>query len=64
MASQNPIQYDGWWVELNTLFRTTDVRKSNPEQVQIDNMNMVYDYFIAQGWTPNAIAGMLGNMMV
>jgi hypothetical protein len=64
MASQNPIQYDGWWVELNVLFRTTDVRQSTPEQVQIENMNKVYDYFIAQNWTPNAIAGMLGNMMV
>ena len=64
MASVNPIEYDGWWVELNTYFTTTDVRIYQPEQVQIDNMNKVYDYFIALGWTPNAIAGMLGNMMV
>lgn len=64
MASVNPQQYDGWWVELNTYFRTTDVRIYEPEQVQIDNMNLVYNFFISQGWTPNAIAGMLGNMMV
>lgn len=64
MASVNPTQYDGWWVELGTYFRTTDVRIYKPEQVQIDNMNLVYDYFIARGWTANAIAGMLGNMMV
>ena len=64
MASVNPTQYDGWWVELNTYFQTTDVRVYQPERVQIDNMNMVYNYFIALGWTPNAIAGMLGNMMV
>ena len=64
MASQNPELYDGWWVELNRLFQTTDVRISDPEPVQIANMNKVYNYFIAQGWTPNAIAGMLGNMMV
>lgn len=64
MASRNPIRYDGWWVELNANFRTTDVRQSTPEQVQIDNMNLVYDYFRRRGWTPNAIAGMLGNIMV
>jgi len=64
MASQNPTRYDGWWVELNIRFDTTDVRITPPEQVQIDNMNLVYDYFIRQNWTPNAIAGMLGNMMV
>lgn len=64
MASQNPILYDGWYVELNRLFQTTDVRISQPERVQIQNMNTMYNYFIAQGWTPNAIAGMLGNVMV
>lgn len=64
MASQNPIQYDGWWVELNTYFRTTDVRVYQPEQVQIENMQRVHDYFTTKGWTANSIAGMLGNMMV
>ena len=64
MASQNPTHYDGWWVELNIDFQTTDVRQFTPEQVQIDNMNLVYDYFRRQNWTSNAIAGMLGNMMV
>lgn len=56
--------YDGWYVELNVYWRTTDVRIYDPSDEQIYNMNKVYDYFIAQGWTPNAIAGMLGNMMV
>lgn len=57
-------QYDGWNVELNTLWYTTDVRNHDPSDAQIYNMNKVFDYFIAQGWTTNAIAGMLGNMMV
>lgn len=57
-------QYDGWNVELNTYWRTTDVRIYDPSDAQIFNMNKVYDYFINKGWTPNAIAGMLGNMMV
>ena len=43
MASQNPELYDGWWVELNVYFRTTDVRVYDPEDVQIYNMNNVYD---------------------
>lgn len=57
-------EYDGWKVELNTYWRTTDVRIYDPSEAQIFNMNKVYDYFINLGWTPNAIAGMLGNMMV
>lgn len=64
MASVNPQQYDGWWVELNVLFRTTDARFFEPERVQIENMRKVYSFFIKQGWTRNAIAGMLGNIMV
>ena len=57
-------QYDGWNVELNVYWRNTDVRIYDPSDAQIYNMNKVYDYFINKGWTPNAIAGMLGNMMV
>ena len=64
MASNNPTKYDGWWVELNTLFNTTDVRIGTPENVQIENMNKVHRYFSSKGWTHNAISGMLGNMMV
>ena len=56
--------YDGWKVDLNHLFLTTDVRVLPPSQSQIYNMNKVYDYFTDLGWTPNSIAGMLGNMMV
>lgn len=65
MSSINPIQYDGWWVELNQPFDTTDVRIVDPEPVQIANMNKVYQYFVQRkGWTPNSVAGMIGNMMV
>ena len=64
MSSINPTQYDGWWVELNQYWATTDVRHGTPEQVQVANMNLFYDYFTALNWTPNCIAGMLGNIMV
>lgn len=64
MASIDPIQYGGFWVELNQLFRTTDVRIYEPEPVQIDNMRLIIQYFRGLDWTDNAIAGMLGNIMV
>ena len=64
MPSVNPVMYDGFYCELAHYFRTTDVRIYDPERVQIYNMNVIYDFFIQQGWTPNAISGMLGNMMV
>lgn len=28
----------------------------------LDNARYIYNYFIAKGWTPNAICGMLGNI--
>ena len=61
-----PVQdYDGWKVNLNVRFQTTDVRIYDPDRNQIFNMNLVYDFFVKQqGWTPNAVAGMLGNIMV
>ena len=64
MPSVNPVMYDGFYCELAQYFRTTDVRIYDPERVQIYNMNVIYDFFIQQGWTANAISGMLGNMMV
>lgn len=64
MASSNPIKYKNYWVELNVLFSTTDVRITPPEHVQIENMNTIHRFFRNLGWTHNAISGMLGNLMV
>lgn len=64
MPSQNPFKYNDWWVELNVYFQTTNVNIYPPEQVQYENMQLVMRYFLDKGWTRNAIAGMLGNMMV
>lgn len=64
MASSNPILIDGFWCELNVYFSSTDVRILDPEQVQIDNMNVIHSFFRKKGWTHNAISGMLGNLMV
>lgn len=64
MASVDPEQYGAFWCELGVYFRTTDVRVYEPEPVQIENMRLINEYFHGEGWTGNAIAGMLGNIMV
>lgn len=57
--------YDGWYVEKGRYyFRTTDVSIYQPGDYQKYNIELIYQYFSAQGWTLNAIAGMIGNMMV
>lgn len=45
-------------------FRTTDVRVYEPGEYQKHNILKIYEYFNNLGWTLNAIAGMIGNMMV
>lgn len=57
--------YDGWYVNKGRYyFKTTDVNVYEPGDYQKYNIKLIYDYFSAQGWTLNAIAGMIGNMMV
>lgn len=57
--------YDGWYFEGGRVyFRTTDVNVYQPGDYQKTNILNIYNYFTAQGWTVNAIAGMVGNMMV
>ena len=57
--------YYDWYVDKGrTYFKTTDVDVYDPGDYQKHNMLKVYNYFTAQGWTVNAISGMLGNMMV
>ena len=63
--SVNPVLIDGWYIDdSNVIYQTTDIRSIAPEDVQIYNMNVMYRYFISAGWTANAIAGMIGNVMV
>ena len=53
--------YDGYWVSANQY----DVGPSSgtPSSKQKDNVDLIYSTFHALGWTDNAIAGMVGNMM-
>lgn len=57
-----PEQYNGWWVSSDQHLGTSDT--SRISDMQKWNAKKVYDYFTAQGWTKNAIAGMLGNFQV
>ena len=53
--------YNGWYVSANQY----DVGPSsgNPTNYQKHNVDIIYGIFHALGWTDNAIAGMVGNMM-
>ena len=57
--------YNDWYFDGgHVYFRTTDVNVYEPGDYQKHNMVKIYNYFSALGWTLNAIAGMIGNMMV
>lgn len=53
--------YNGWYISANQY----DVGPSygTPSSYQEHNVDIINSTFTALGWTPNAIAGMLGNMM-
>lgn len=57
--------YYDWYIDKgHKYFRTTDVNIYQPGDYQKHNMVKIYNYFSAYGWTLNAIAGMIGNIMV
>ena len=59
------VLYNDWYFDGgHVYFRTTDVNIYQPGDYQKHNILKIYNYFTAQGWTLNAIAGMIGNMMV
>ena len=51
----NVEQYNGYWI-------ATDVYLA--QQKRDENAKLVWDYLINLGWTPEAVAGILGNMDV
>ena len=51
----NVEQYNGYWI-------ATDVYLA--QQKRDENAQLVWDYLINLGWTPEAVAGILGNMDV
>lgn len=55
-----PELINNWWLTTDTHLGTSDT--SGVTDKQKTNATNVYNYFIAQGWSLSAIAGMLGNM--
>lgn len=55
----NPTLVNGWYM-------ATDSRiggwSGTPSQMQLDNANIIRSFFLNEGWTLNAICGMLGCM--
>lgn len=51
---------------VNGFYMSTDTRlggwSGTPSQMQIDNANIIRSFFLNEGWTLNAICGMLGCM--
>lgn len=55
----NPTLVNGWYMATNT---TIGGWSGTPSQMQIDNANIIRSFFLNEGWTLNAICGMLGCM--
>lgn len=55
----NPTLVNGWTLSTDT---TIGGWSGNPSQNQIDNANIVRSFFLNEGWTLEAICGMLGCM--
>ena len=57
-----PVVYNGFVIATDTRIGSYSVQQQTPSQYQLDNANCIKSFFIAQGWTLEAICGMLGNM--
>ena len=56
----NKTLINDWWMSTDTLMGSTNT--SNVTSEMIHNATKVMSYFRNDGWTDNAIAGMMGNM--
>ena len=56
------VLYNGFYISSDQHLGTSDTSGITNEQV--NNARQIMIYFLNQGWTKNAIAGMLGNMQV
>lgn len=56
----NKTLINDWWMSTDTLMGSTNT--SNVTSEMIHNATKVMAYFRNDGWTDNAIAGMMGNM--
>lgn len=54
--------YNGFYISSDQHLGTSDTSGITAEQ--LNNARMIMQFFLAQGWTKNAVSGMLGNMQV
>lgn len=59
MAVDNPVLFNDYWVYLRFSMGSTHL---NPNDKQKHNATKIYDALRSQGYTPQAAAGILGNM--
>lgn len=57
-----PTLINGWYISTDQRIGPWSVNTSTPTQAQLDNANIIRSFFINEGWTINAICGMLGCM--
>ena len=58
----NPIQYNDFYIATDQRIGSYSVDTETPSAMQLNNANIIKSFFIDQGWTLQAICGMLGNM--
>ncbi len=57
-----PAIYNDFTVATDSRIGSYSTQEQAPTQAQLDNANKIRSFFLAQGWTLQAICGMLGNM--
>lgn len=58
----NPILYNDFYIATNQRIGAWSVQTEPPTSMQLNNANLIKSFFESEGWTLNAICGMLGNM--
>ena len=58
----NPTIYRSFYVSPDDYLGTRDAEEAEVTDMQKQNANAVKSYFIGQGWTLQAVCGLLGNM--
>lgn len=57
-----PILYNEFYIATNQRIGAWSVETELPSPMQLKNANLIKSFFEAEGWTLNAICGILGNM--
>ena len=57
-----PELYNGFYIATNERIGSYSVETESPSEMQLTNANMIKSFFELEGWTLQAICGILGNM--